>query len=379
MTPRPILLALLCLLAVTPGAAGGPRADTADGGVWHVRIRGDLDSARLARDFAETLNEADRDRPALILVEIEADRDRLDVVWMMGRAIRSAEAAVAVWLRDPRDDRVGLGAALLGAVADSCWISPGTAVATAPGAGLAELLPEDVDLERARREIRGAMWIALEERGADRRLAEALVDPRQEVWVGADAGVWSLTLGPDRPAGARRIVSVDAPGEPRVQIEADALLGLKLARDEVRTTGALLRRASAPTVASRHRTLRSGLDDAERSVRRAVLQLDEAIEQVERTLRVRVDRKLRGPGAERPYREAGARAATLIAAAAATLDDVEAQVRSYPEILCRPAPGQATLGDESAAQRAAAWRRALESRRRDLDAARARAEDYKRR
>src|SRR5690606_20075196 len=119
----------------------------------------------------------------------EADRDRLDVVWMMGRAIRMAEAPVAVWLCDLRDREVGLGAALLGAVADSCWISPGVAVTAGRGSNLSDLMPEDVDLERARREVRGAMWVALEERGADRRLAEALVSPSQDAWAADDSGV----------------------------------------------------------------------------------------------------------------------------------------------------------------------------------------------
>lgn len=378
-TLRPILLALLCLLASRPALAASARSD--EGGVWHVRIRGDLDSLRLARDFAETLAEADADHPALILVELEADRDRLDLVWMMGRAIRRAEAPVAIWLRDGRDDEVGLGAALLGVMADACWISPGTAVVTNPGDDLAELMPEDLDLERLGRELRGAMWVALEERGADRRLAEALVHPRQDAWAQLDSGVWSLALGSERPPSAQRIVSIPVLGsaEPRVQIEADALLGLKLARGEAQTVPALLRQAGVPTALSRRRTLRSGLEDADRSVRRALLQLDEAIELIDRTLRVRIDRSLRGPAANRPYREAGARAATLVAEAAAELDEVEARIRSYPEILCRPAPGQAALGDETASQRAAAWRSALESRRRDLDAARARAEDYRRR
>src|SRR5690606_8922145 len=254
-------LCLLCLLAHAAPAR------PADGGVWHVRIRGDLDSLRLARDFAETLAEADADRPALVLVELEADRDRLDIVWMMGRAIHSAEAPVAIWLRDARDDQVGLGAALLGVIAGSCWVSPGTAVASEPGDDLAQLMPEDLDRERLGRELRGAMWVALEERRADRRLAEALVHPRQDAWAQVDSGVWSLTLGSDRPSGARRIVSVPAlGGGPRVQIAAEALLGLKLARGEAQTLPALLRQAGVPTAVSRRRTLRSGLDEAERSV-----------------------------------------------------------------------------------------------------------------
>src|SRR5690606_10617375 len=100
---RPNLLVLAgwllaSLAAIAPGASAAASAEATDGGVWHVRIRGDLDSARLARDFAETLLEADRDRPGLILVELEADRDRIDVVWMMGRAIRDAQAPVAIWL-----------------------------------------------------------------------------------------------------------------------------------------------------------------------------------------------------------------------------------------------------------------------------------------
>lgn len=269
---RAILPALLLLLGLSPAAA-------ADGGVWHIQVRGDLDSVRLARDFAAVVSEADRDRPALILVELEADRDRLDIVWMMGRAIRSAEAPVAVWLRDPRQREVGLGAALLGAAADSCWISPGLAVAAGAGSSLAELMPEDVDLERAERELRGAMWLALEERSADRRLAEALVCPRQDAWAIEEAGPggWLLALGSQRPAGGQPIVKLDPLGEPQVRLDSAALLGLKLARAEAPTTGALLRRAGAPVAVSRHRTLRSGLEDAERSVRRAVLQLDEAL------------------------------------------------------------------------------------------------------
>src|SRR5690606_18807249 len=100
------------------------------------------------------------------------------------------------------------GCALLGGVATSCWIHPDTTVATAPGADLAALTPEDLDLERVHRELRGALWVALEERGADRRLAEALVDPRQEAWATEDTGVWSLMLGSERPPGARRIVAI---------------------------------------------------------------------------------------------------------------------------------------------------------------------------
>ncbi len=380
-TLHSLLLAVAAVLGGAPGAisaSGLPGAG--DGAVWHIRVQGDLDSASLGSAFADDLAEADADRAGLILIEVDGRRARLDVVWMMGRAIRDARSPVALWLRGEGGE-VGLGAAVLGSLADTCWVDPATTVISGPGDDLAELAPEDLDRERMLRELRGAMWVSLGERGADRRLAEALVQPRQEAWAGpARSGVCALTLGSaEREPGSTRIVDARANGEVRVRIDAPTLCGLGLATGEARAIGGLLRRAGAPTVVSRRRALRSGLADAEREVRTAILRLDEAIAQIERTLRVRVDSSLRGPAAQRPYHEAGQRAAALVAEAARALDDVEAQLRTYPEILRLRGPGQAELGDESPSQHAAAWRRALERRRRDLNEARAQAEDYKRR
>ncbi|MFG0285766.1 MAG: hypothetical protein ACF8R7_15225 [Phycisphaerales bacterium JB039] len=352
-----------------------------DGAVWRLKVAGDLDSRQLAAAFTEAVAEADRDRARLIVVEIDADRSRLDLVWMMGRSLRAAETPVAVWLRDlDRDGGVGLGAALLGAMASACVIEPAAVVRFGPGDDLRDLLPEDFDAERTERELRGALWVALGERGADRRLAEALVAPRQDAWaISTPEGGRTLAVGGDRPAQGDRIVELRPTGELRVRIDAETALGLGLATQTARTIGALLRQQEAPVVARRQRVLESELEEAERRVHDEVRRIDEAIEQIERTLRVRVDSSLRGPAAVRPYHEAGRRAAALVAESLGALEEIEASLRRFPEILRRRGPGQAELGDETAAQHASAWRRALESRRRDLEEARAQAQDYQRR
>src|SRR3954452_19210843 len=60
------------------------------GRVAHIRVIGDLDNARVARDVGAELERAAREKAGLIVLELEAARSRPDVVWEVGRAVRES-------------------------------------------------------------------------------------------------------------------------------------------------------------------------------------------------------------------------------------------------------------------------------------------------
>jgi hypothetical protein len=367
--------------------------------VLHLRIRGDLDSARVARDVAAELGRADETGVTHLVLELDGNRWRGDVVWGIAQAVRAVGVPTGVLLADGRDGRVGTGQAVLGLLASTTsagagaggmWVGPRTAIALEPGDDLRATAPDDTDWERIDRELGGAAWVALKGRGADTELATALLAPDATLWAvppaGPGEGAYRLTSA--RPVGAaagraRRVVSVlpgmrgaGAAAGARVDLPAEAALHLSLVQGRAAGVGEVLALCGVGGGAARvDREVRSGLEGARRQVEQNAARLASVVEGADRTLR-----DLPRPSEadyEQRRRRAGRAAIPLLEGGQALLEQTERIIGEYPELLRETPPGKTPVGQDPRLARQT-WRLTFQQSRDDVARLLARAREYAR-
>lgn len=352
-------------LALTSLAAAQPTdkpAPAPRGKVWHITLRGDLDCRALADEAERALQAANDAGAGLILLELDGDRARDDLVRDLGRALLASDAPVCVWLNDPRGRRVGRGQLLLGLLADRCAIAPRTAIIHESDGDLADLAPEGTDREQVRRELSGAIYTQLRERTGDPDPAAALVSLDSPLWIVRDGPTARLTpAAPQEPATARLVF--EAPATP-LRLTADDLVALGWAAGPHPSAAAVLSASGRAGASRTERTLRSGLADARDRLERALAHADERAAAIDAVLdlRPRDSRVL----TDRDHHDAGSRAREMIDAARALLRDAEDLCAAYPELTALPAPGATTVA-ASARANATRWRSAFQTRRDRLD------------
>ncbi|HYE01956.1 MAG TPA: hypothetical protein VD963_01845 [Phycisphaerales bacterium] len=334
--------------------------------VLHVRVQGDLDSLKLARDFAAVMAQAAAQGTALVLLELDANAWRPDVVWAMGDALRSAGARGVTLLADERDGRVGAGALALGLCTSRCYLEARTAVRTEAADDQRARAPAETDWERVDRELQGAIWATLKRHGADTQLLEALLSPGGDLWAvsGAAPGPPLLTTQPPSDGTrAERLLTRSALGGPsRLELSAATAVSLCLVSGTARGVGDVLARegtggapGSRTTV-----TLASGLAEARRDLGAGIAALDDELAEAARVLSD-VPRPSR-PDAVSKRNRAGVRALPMLERAAGRLTRCERLMLEYPELLAETVPGTTPVGQEGE-RPGAAWRRAFQERR----------------
>ncbi len=329
------ILALACLGSAPPDRPAGP--------VVHIKITGDLDCDRLAADFAASLDAAERDGAALIVVEMDGDRWRTDVVWAMGKRVRSSTARVAAFLHDPAGRRVGTGQLMLGMLAGSCWISERTRVVGAAADDRRDLAPETTDWERVERELTGALWLAIQERAGDPQLGTLLARPTDAAWgVREESGGTRITTSaPATAADAIPFIVADPAGGMRVDMPGELCVRLKAA-GEASSVARVVHGAGGGTGASRSRTqLVSALADKPREWTAIMEQTRVTLRRIERDLTLRSTDLGRRP-TDADYRRAGDRARRDLDTADSLVAGADRLLGAYPELLRGPqGPGRA--------------------------------------
>lgn len=332
--------AIGCLAAVFIGAGASgqqPVTAEAEGRVWQVRIEGDLDCMKMARDVTAELARARNEKAGLVVLDVDAARSRPDVVWEMGKAVREGGVPAAVFLHNGPDGRVGAGALELGVLAGAAWVGPRTVVRQAPADDLRWMAPAEVSWERVERELSGALWVRLKEKEADPGLASVLVAPSKGCWCvrGAEDRHWTLVASePAKGPQAEQVVFAGAEGYLRLEIGAEALEGLGVARAAPNASQVIA--AGGKTGATRvTRTIKNGLSGARGDVGRL---LDEARASAHRAtdlLDVKTRTKKRVASAA-DYHAAGREALAELEQARARVDETERVIAEYPEVLRQP-------------------------------------------
>lgn len=391
------LAALVVCSAAAPCVAAGPPTDGSPphpapkaSKVWHIHIKGDLDSMRLVRDFSAELAKAEEGGAGMLMLELDGNRWRADVVWGIVQAARGLGVPTAAWLNDPKDGRVGTGEAIVGILAAAkggeCRVAPKLEISLEPGDDLRSQAPDGTDWERVDRELSGAAWTAMKERGADTELGPALLAPGSagSVWaIEGDGGPMRLTT--TRPTGevaakAQRVVMVmpgasgtEASAGAKIEISAELAERLRLVRGVARGPVELLSQNGNAALPRVTKEIQSGLAAARKQVEQDAAKIDRAMEQADHAMH-----DLPRPS-EPDYlvrkRKSGKDAIPLLEDAQAVLEQTEKVVVDYPELLKATAPGKTPVGEDPKLVRLT-WRTSFQQRRDDLAKLLAKAREY---
>lgn len=363
----------------TPAHAQAPRKA---GTVRHVELAGDLDSMRIVGRLDEEITSAARAGAGLILLELDGDRWRSDVVWSAAQKVRESPIPFAVYLSDTADRTIGAGQLALGLLAADCFVEPGTTVREAPGNDLRDLVPEETDIEQVTRELSGALYTRLTELSAPADLADVLVHlgagmPQPLLWVLYEPASQSpARLVREDPVeivpGTRNIQIVGRAfdGTARLNIPAEVGVRMHVYRSSQASPGAMgAALGFRGGIKSRVR-LSSGLSEARRQAGDDFEDLDTLFERV-KTLLDLPDPPDAAVSPDR-YRRAGRSALEEVETGRSFLARAEKSLADYPELLRAPAPGQTSVGGTPSVF-ASRWRSAVQSRRDRLDKLEARA------
>jgi hypothetical protein len=345
--------------------------------IFHVRVSGEVDSSAMVRELCGHLEGDAADRFEAVLLELEAGRIREDLAWRLGTAIAAARRPVWVWLTGRSGAAAGPEQLELAILADGAWIDPGVPVAWDGPPACADLMPDAVDRDRMTRERYSALWVALERRGANTRLAEGLLKPSMPLLatrlVAGECDLVDVPVAPGQEAGYLTLVE-PVTGGTRGRISPDVAAALEMVDGVEGSARRVMRRALGEDASRGLRTERVALESdlaeqiAEGHRLIGVARAEAALAQDQ--LRERIESGLGRGAYDRAVRERARRALGTVERGEAALRAFEALAAGHPEVLRTRAPVQADLpGVEETAARA--WAREIEYVRRGLAGTRA--------
>lgn len=363
----------------------------------HVRIDGDLDSARFVRDFAEVLGEPRGEGFEMVVLEVSSRRWRTDVLAQLVTVCAAAKVGPArgepesegervrlvAWLNGD-DVRMGTASAALAIVSHVAYAAPRVEVIHEPGDEVRGLAPAETDWAGHEQTVRAAVWSRLSARGSDVLLAAAIPSPQQALWLtphDSDESGQRMKVVDREPAagttGATRLTTaVTSLGEAvfRLKLSAEALMQLGVVQGQARELGQILAAERVTARQTVRREVRSGLASARKRLVAEFAGVDDARNRIDQVLDEA--ERARGHDAPRKRRKAGESGATMSDEALRRLVACETLTEEYPELLREMPPGQTSVG--VAEQRVSwVWSQAFQSRREELAELRARADRLK--
>jgi hypothetical protein len=362
-----ITLAIAGAVSLATAQEGAPRGP---GAVHRIVMRGDLECARDVRQARDALDAACKERAALVVLELGGNAARLDLLLELGSAVLDAPAPVVVLLNDPDDRRVGPAQLCPGLLAPRCYITPDTLVRGSIAGPLADLAPESTPWAQVCEQLRDELARALARRETDQAFAGILVSPTAQAWVLLEPQVTVL----NEPPASRAIQAVSLPedGPPLFSMDAKRAAACRLVDEIVPSPAAVESRQGIRAPVRVNHDVRPSLAAADARARATQDQAEHAAEEVRKVLKL-PDPETRSVPTAR-YRAAGDRALEMIRRSEATLAELEGILADYPELLRRPAPGQAAVGEESSSQ--SRWRSLVQTRRDRLERFRIAAERF---
>ncbi|MEX2218424.1 MAG: hypothetical protein WD749_06645 [Phycisphaerales bacterium] len=353
MPAAPLLAALLALATVAGQAApppstphapapGDPRAaapaPARASRILHLRVIGDLETGAMAAAIAAELERAPRERFTSVVLELEFERARPDLVWTVGQAVRASRVPVIGFIHAGRGGGVGAGALAIGVLAHSCHVAPRTVIRHSPVDELRWLAPAGTNWERTGRELSGALWLALKDRSADPALAAVLASPAGAAWAGSpdDSLPWRIAVGAAPPSGRWEQVAFETEaGFERLELSAETAAALGVARVDTATVAQVIAATAPPPSGRATRTVAGDLEASRQRTERHIRLARDAVARAEAALDIRA--RARGRAVTTALYHEGAREATgALDAADAALKDAEDVGVERPEVLRHP-------------------------------------------
>jgi hypothetical protein len=233
---------------------------------------------------------------------------------------------------------MGAGALEVGLLAKECHLRRKTDVRETAEDDVRWMAPPEVSWERVERELTGALWVALKDRGVDQVLGTLLVAKRPSAWCVPDGDARRLAVSaPAMGSGARSrqvVFPTETGGPGRVELTTEELAGLgavKVGADSAVQVASAAGRGQASRSA---RTVVSDLPGARKRLDAAVSNARIASQRAEELLDVK--KRMRGRTATAlDYHEAAKDAAVELDHAGASLTEADAEIADYPEMVRR--------------------------------------------
>ncbi|MFN7022195.1 MAG: hypothetical protein ACK4WH_12830 [Phycisphaerales bacterium] len=351
--------------------------------VLHLKLKGDLDSLKMVEDAERAVAQARADGVELVLLELNGDRWRGDVVLGLMPVVRPDGVRTVVWLNDALDGRVGSGQAALGLTASACYIGPKTEVVYKPVQDLREQAPANVDWEHVEDQVRGTLWgrLTSPERLRSPLLAAALPWPRQPLWAVLDRapglpGARAERIDATAPSAAEagRSVALTSGsaerGGLRLRLDPALAVSTGVAEAACREVGQVLAQERIIPQPLLRAEVTSGLNEARQRLAKDLATLDRSAELMDKALDEA--ERWRGMDAAKRKTRVGKDTLASVEDAAKLLGSIESLVGGYPELLRAAPPGTSTV--ELTPQRlSAAWHNAFQNRKDRIAELRARA------
>jgi hypothetical protein len=330
---------------------------------WHlVRIDGDLDTTRTAQRLDETLDELEKKKPSLIVLELRGNNARPDVLWRCARAVKECAVPVTVYLSDPDDRTVGTAQAALGVFATRCYVDSGTAVRSGTES-LNHLAPADTPWAAIVEETTDWFSKRAHARSADPLLGEAFIRPTRALWVSKNSAPQASILT-DAGAAETPLVTKRREAGWDVVCSAEDLVRLKAANGTVPNAARAARLSGAASLPKTQSVINADLGTAGARVADRLTSCDAALDEAQASLDL-PDPATRSIATAR-YKDAARAALAKLAAGQQAVQEAEATLAEYPELLREPAPGQTGVG-ATPSSTVARWRSLIQSRRNRLN------------
>ncbi len=296
------------------------------GQVAHLAVKGDLDSRKLTDEVIAWLGRRDARREALVLLEFDASRARLDEATRIALAVAKLdiETAVHFGVRAP----TAPGVLMIALAADRAFIGRGGGITGDASTGLPDLCEDGYSGWRGRQEH--LVESLIDHRGLATQLADVLIPPLGPLFVDAESNI-------SREGVGEQVVWMEDASAWRVRLSREQVVALGLA--EPADTAGQIFRACELRVTKRERTELS-------SELRASFTLAGKLRDELRTTLVRLEaetkalRTTTGPG----RREQESRVQSRLHAAQEGINVLMKAIKDYPELLRFEPPWSQSVG-----------------------------------
>ena len=339
---------------------------------WVLELNDGLDHVSQVQDLKSQIAAARTGGAKIVCVEIGGKPWRLDVVQSIGEVLEASEPPAIAFIKSESGEAPLAFLVAGGRAAKGCWIETGTTLIS-DAAGNARELADPASIKSFE-----THW-----KKSDAHSPFAPYDALRAAMLNPALGCWLVTRSGSKPelnsgppiAAAGPMISLSEPGAATLKLRAEDAIALNLATSIANDSRAALDAAlekmdrSKPEMRERRpvgATLISRRDRAESLLDRADKSMDEA----QPHLKIKAESNEIAPGRKH---EAAALARPALAAAAAAIQEAEAALKSDPEIMRLPAPGQADTGQKPG-QFEARWRTKLQQAKDRLEKLQAKAD-----
>lgn len=339
---------------------------------WVLELNNGLDHTSQVQDLKTQIAAAKSGGAKIICVEIGGTPWRLDVAQSVGEVLASSEPPAIAFIKS-ESGQAPLAFLIAGSRAGrGCWIETDTLL-IADAAGNARDLADPKAIKSAE-----AFWKKSDTHSAfapHDALRAAMLDPALGCWMVTRSGAAPELKSGTPTASSGPITTISEPGAPTLKLRAqDAImLGLAtaIASDSRLALEAALEKidGSKPEMRER-RPVGASITSRRDRVEALLDSADKSMDDAQPHLKIKPESQQIAPAQKR---EAATLAKPGITSAAASIEEAEATLRSDPEILRLPAPGQSDTGQKPG-QFETRWRTKIQQAKDRLEKLKAKAD-----